>query len=183
VSDRAVAGRYARALFDVAVREADPAGIGQELAEAAALIEGHEGLRKVFASPAVPAARKRALMAELLARGGGQGQQPLARLLLMLAERDRVPLLPAVVRAYEHRLMEHQEVVGALVTTAVPLSEERAQAIQRSLSEATGKQVTVSTRVDPGILGGAVARIGSIVFDGSVSRQLARLRERLTERV
>jgi F-type H+-transporting ATPase subunit delta len=182
VSDRAVAGRYARALFDVAFRDADPALVGQALADAIALFEGHEALRKAFASPAVPAARKRALMAELLARSDGL-PPPVARLLLMLAERDRLPLLQSVLHAYRDRLMEHQQVVRAVVTTAVPLPEERAQAIQQSLAQATGKQVTVTTAVDPGILGGAVARIGGIVFDGSVSRQLARLREKLTEGV
>jgi F-type H+-transporting ATPase subunit delta len=72
--------------------------------------------------------------------------------------------------------------VRAEVTTAVPLSEERAAQLQHRLASATGRAVTMSTRVDASIIGGVITRIGSTVYDGSVAAQLAKVRERLAER-
>jgi F-type H+-transporting ATPase subunit delta len=105
-----------------------------------------------------------------------------AKLLLLLAERDRLSLLPDVVRAFENRLMEHLGIVRAEVVTAIDLPADRVKALTQNLARATGREVQLATRVDPEIIGGAVARIGSIVFDGSVTRQLERMREVLGAR-
>jgi F-type H+-transporting ATPase subunit delta len=67
------------------------------------------------------------------------------------------------------------------VTTAIPLPADRRAALEKGIAEATRRTVSLSTRVDPSIIGGAVTRIGSTVYDGSVARQLERLRERLTD--
>ena len=75
--------------------------------------------------------------------------------------------------------MDHRHVVRAEVTTATPIDAARVAAIQRSLAEVTGRTVTMATKVDPAIVGGLVARIGSTVYDGSVTRQLERMREQL----
>jgi F-type H+-transporting ATPase subunit delta len=72
-------------------------------------------------------------------------------------------------------------VVRAEVTTARPLEAERAKAIESSLAKLTGRTVTLATKVDPAIIGGVVARIGSTIYDGSVTRQLEKLKERLVE--
>ena len=130
--------------------------------------------------PAIPAARKRAVVEQLLARVPGLSPV-LSRLLLLLAERDRLLLLPDVADAYRQRLMDHLQVVRAEVTTAIPLPAERVQALQQGLARATGRQVQLGTRVDQSIIGGAVARIGSTVYDGSVTTQLERLKQKLVE--
>jgi F-type H+-transporting ATPase subunit delta len=75
--------------------------------------------------------------------------------------------------------MDYRHVVRAEVTTAQPIDESRLQGIQRSLASVTGRTVTVSTKVDPAIIGGVVARVGSTVYDASVTRQLERMRQRL----
>ena len=107
----------------------------------------------------------------------------LAKLLTLLAERDRLGVLPDLLASYRDRLLDHQHVVRAEITTAVPLSAGRAQEIEARLAQVTGKTVTVSSRVEPGIIGGLVARIGSIVYDASVTRQLEKIRSRLIEGV
>jgi F-type H+-transporting ATPase subunit delta len=89
--------------------------------------------------------------------------------------------LPDLVAAYGERLMDHQNVVRAEVVSAVPLPEQRASQLQEKLSAATGRTVKLATRVDPAILGGVVARVGTVVYDGSIATQLAKLRERLSE--
>ena len=98
----------------------------------------------------------------------------------MLAERDRLALLPDLTSAYEARLMEHARVVRAQLTTAMELPADRVAALQQGLAQATGRDVRLETRVDPSLIGGAVARIGSTVYDGSVTTQLQKVRERLT---
>ena len=122
--------------------------------------------------------RKRAVIEQLLARAGAV-TPTLAKLLLLLAERDRLALLPELARAYESRLMDHAQVVRAELTSAVPLSAERVAALQQGLQRVTGRQVQLDTRVDPAIIGGAVARIGSTVYDGSVTTQLQKVQDRL----
>ena len=101
--------------------------------------------------------------------------------LLLLARHDHLSLLPGIVEAYEARLMLHLGIEAAEVTSAVPLSPAIQAEIARRLSVATGKDVRVSTRVDASIVGGVVAQVGSLVFDGSVRRQLDRIREQLVE--
>ena len=180
MGNRSVAIRYARALLDVSVAEGSAEEVERLLGEFAALLDNHELLKRVLVNPAVPTPRKRAIVAEIVARGGGV-PTPLARLLLLLAERDRLGLLPELVEAFTERLLEHQQVVRAEVTTAAPLPADRAQAMARGLAEVTGKRVSMTPRVDPTIIGGVVARVGSVVYDGSIVRQLERLRDELTE--
>ena len=91
-------------------------------------------------------------------------------------------LLPDLLETYRARLLDHQNVVRAEVTTAAPLAADRAKAIERSLAQATGRTVALTTRVAPEMIGGLVARVGSTVYDGSVTTQLEKMRQRLGAR-
>ena len=179
MSTRASAARYAKALFDVAVAESTPEQIERELAAFADVVQGHADLQQVLVSPAVPAARKGAVIAQLLDRL--QPSSPVRKLLLLLAERDRLELVPDLVSVYHERVMEHQQVVQAEVTTAEPIPAEQAAQLQQRLGRSIGRTVTLTTKVDPSLIGGMVTRIGSTVYDGSVATQLTSLRQRLTE--
>jgi F-type H+-transporting ATPase subunit delta len=178
MTSRSAATRYARALFDVAQKESDIQQAGSELASFAALFAGHEGLSRMLSNPAIPAPRKRAVIEQLLARLGTVSPV-VTKLLLMLADRDRLSLIPELAAAYQARLMDHAQIVRAELTTAVPMPADRVAALQQGLATATGRQVQLETRVDPAIIGGAVARIGSTVYDGSVTTQLQKVKERL----
>jgi F-type H+-transporting ATPase subunit delta len=180
VTSRARAVRYARALFDVVLKEGDPQRVEAELGAFAAAMTEHGDLGRVLAHPAMPAARKRAIVEALLEKTGAM-TPAFAKMLRLLAERDRLALLHDIADAYRERLLQHQRIVRAEVTTAVPVPADRLSAIEQGLAAATGRKVTIIARVDPSIIGGAVARIGSTVYDGSVTRQLERLRERLAE--
>ena len=180
MTSRAAAARYARALFDVAQKERlDLDRTNRELVDFTDLVKSNDGLNRVLSNPAIPVPRKRAIVEQLLSRGSLT--PPLAQLLLMLAERDRLTLLPEVATAFRERVMEHQQVVRAQVTTAVALPPDKVSALQQGIARATGRQVHLEAHVDPAIIGGAVTRIGSIVYDGSVTTQLQKLKERLTE--
>ena len=180
MSMRASAARYARALLDVAIKESDPERAGHELAVFVDLVARHPDLERVLANPVVSAADKRAMVQQVVDRL--QLTTPAAKLLTLLAARGRLPLLPDLLEVYRERLMEHQRVVRAEVTTAAPLSHERVAQLQQRLASATGRAVTMTTKVDPAIIGGVITRIGSTVYDGSVAAQLAKVRGRLSER-
>lgn len=180
MTNKTAATRYARALLDVAVKEkSDLQGIEQELAVFVGLFTEHPTLEKVLLNPAIPVGRKQAAVAELTARS--KTSSILAKLITLLAERDRLVLLRDVLLSYRERLLDYQNVVRAEVTTAVPLAADRTAAIERGLAQRTGRTVTLTTRVNPSIIGGVVARIGSTVYDGSVTTQLQKMKQRLTE--
>jgi F-type H+-transporting ATPase subunit delta len=177
MSTRASAKRYARALFDVALEESDPEQAGRDLAAFADMVARHAELAQVLTNPAIPAARKRGLVEQLASRGNLVS--PVKKLLGLLAHGNRLALLALVNEAYQARLLDHLKIVHAEVATAVPLGDEERGAIERGLGGLTGRTVSLTTTVDPGILGGVVARIGSTVYDGSLKRQLERMREKL----
>ena len=179
MTSRAAGIRYARALFDVARKEGDVQQAGRDLSGFAHLVASHDVLPRVFSNPAIPVQRKRALVEQLLARVGSVSAI-VGKLLILLADRDRLALLPEIAAAYQNRLMEHAKVVRAEIVTAVGLPADRVAALQQGLADATGRQVQLESRVDPSIIGGAIAKVGSTVYDGSVTRQLARMKDALT---
>ena len=181
MTTRTSATRYARALLDVLLKESTAEQGAHDLGQVAALLQQFPDLQRVFDMPAIPAARKRALVQELLPRLSLSA--PVGKLLLMLAERDRLTLLRDITAVYQEKLEELQKVVRAEVTTAEPLSADRLSALQQRLASATGRTVRVSTKVDPTIIGGVKAQIGSVVYDGSIATQLETFRQKLESAV
>jgi F-type H+-transporting ATPase subunit delta len=181
MSMRASAARYARALLDITTQEADPVAAEADLAAFVDLVQRHLDLQRTLANPVVSANAKRALVQQILDRT--QPSAPVGKLLLLLATRGRLELLPDILDVYRERLLEHRQVVQAEVTTAAPLSPERAAELQQRLAQITGRTVTMTTKVNEAIIGGVVTRIGSTVYDGSIATQLAKVRHRLSERI
>jgi F-type H+-transporting ATPase subunit delta len=182
MTSRAAGTRYARALFDVALKEASRDAsveqVGRELAGLAAIVAGNPELARVLSNPAIPAARKRGVMEQLLARAGAISPV-LSKLLLLLADRDRLAILPDVAAGYRERLMQHANVVRAEVATPIALPPDRVTALRDGLARATGRTIELETRVDPTLIGGAVTRVGSTVYDGSIATQLQKLKQEL----
>ena len=179
MTNRTAGTRYARALLDVAVKEkTDLDQVERELASIVDLFTQHKALAQVMLNPVVPVPRKRAAMEALTAQA--QVMPMVAKLLGLLAERDRLVLLPDLLQAYRDRLLDYRNIVRAEITTTTALAPERAKAIEASLARATGRTVTLSTKVDPAIIGGVITRIGSTIYDGSVSRQLQKMKEKLS---
>jgi F-type H+-transporting ATPase subunit delta len=175
---RASAARYARALFDVALKESDPVQIERDLAAFAALMSDNAELHGALTNPAVPMSAKHRIADALGTRLNAAA--PARKLFLLLADRDRLAIVPDLLAVYRERLLEHQQVVRAEVTTAAPLSPERVTQIEQQLAALTGRKVTMKTSVDPAIIGGIVTRIGSTVYDGSIATRLTKLKEKLT---
>ena len=177
MASRASARRYARALFEVVSKGGDVDAALAELKGLGAAITGHDALRRALTSPGVPLGAKQNVMRDLLAL------QPVsrivARLLTLIVENDDVDEIDEIVEAFEQRVLELHQVVRAEITSAVPLPADKLQAIEASLAAAAGSRVVITPKVDPAILGGVVAKVGSRVYDGSIARHLARIRARL----
>jgi F-type H+-transporting ATPase subunit delta len=180
----AVATRYAKALADVttaagaSLRPED--ALSQLRAFGAALAASHE-LQNALTTPAVPASRKRAVVgriAELLKLS------PIARnFLFVLIDHRRIALLDAILHSFELIVDERLGFARAEVSSPRELTEGQRGAINGQLERLTGKRIRMRFAVDPALIGGVVARIGSTVYDGSVRGQLQTLGRRLsTER-
>jgi F-type H+-transporting ATPase subunit delta len=179
MTSRTAAARYARALLDVALKESvDLDHVAKELDEFLKLLKDQPALERVLLNPAVPAARKMTAVAEIVKLSGAS--VVVGKLLVLLAENDRIRLVPEMVHAYHDMLMTRQNVVRAEVTSAEPLARERVDLIEQRLATLTGKRVMMVTKVDATILGGVIARVGSTVYDASIATQLKKIRERLT---
>ena len=130
MTSRAAGTRYARALFDVALKEsADVQQIGRDLAAFAQMVSGNEDLARVLSNPAIPMTRKRGVVEQLLARSGAISPI-LSKILLLLADRDRLRILPDLAAGYRERLMQHANVVRAEVVTAAALPPDRVTCAQ-----------------------------------------------------
>lgn len=172
-----LARRYAKALADVAAEQQALEAVGRDLR---AVVETMKRTREVaafFQSPAVPLTDKRRVL-RTIAEGVG-AKSLTANFLNLILEKRRLPHLGEMALAYEELTDERLGRGKATVTSAVPLSEPIVHGLQERLRTATGKEIYLETRVDPSIVGGFVAQIGSTIYDGSVRTQLKKVRERL----
>lgn len=177
----AAASRYARALFDVVLKEGgDVEKVQADFQQFVDLFKQHPVLASTLGNPAIPASKKQGVAQALIARAGTISPV-VAKLILLLAERDRMLLLPEIARTYRERLMDHQQIIRGDVTTAVALAPEKLRALEQGLQQATGRKVVLESKVDPSIIGGVVTRLGSTVYDGSVTTQLQKMKQSLIE--
>lgn len=178
MSLRTSANRYAKALFDVAVAENnDLAQIDRDLAAVVAMMHESPELAAASGRGAVTDEARTNLMQAVAA--AMTLSAPVTKLLVLLAKSRKLNLVPDLAISFRERLLAHQNIVRAEVTSAAPLTPEKTQALVESLSKVTGKKVELSVSVDPALLGGVVARIGSTIYDGSVRTQLERMRQEL----
>ena len=181
MSVRSAARRYAAVLFEVVQSKGDLAKAEGELQAFVALVEGHRELQSVLAHPAISALKKRELI-ETILNAIPDLSNEVRRLLLMLAERDRLGSVRDVAAAFTERLMAHRKVMDAQIVTASALPDSQRAALAQALSSAVGADVRLKESVDPSIMGGIVARVGSVVYDASLTRQLEKIRQQLLAR-
>jgi len=172
-----VARRYARALFGIGVDAGKFEALGDELGELATLWSESDELRQALENPIFQASEKRKVLEGILPRVAPTPE--VQRFVLLLLDRRRIVLLPAIARAYRDLTDAHVGRVRAEVTSAQELAPATVDRIRRSLENRTGKKVLIHSTVDPDLIGGVVARVGDLVLDGSIRTQLADLRARL----
>jgi len=168
-----LARRYARALLELAREAGTLDATGQELAAAAATFD-EPRLRAVVLNPAVDAGARRRVVDGVI---GALGMSPsVVNLVKLLADRDRLPVLPQVAQAYDSLVDAELGRTRVRMRAAKPLgAAEKAELTDLARRLAGGREVLVTTEVDTDLLGGVVLDIGGTVWDGSVRAQLARL--------
>ena len=170
------ARRYAEAAFQIAREQKSEERWSRGLELMAALFSDPQA-QAIMADARIALAEKLGLTERTLADA-----DPLVlNLTRLLVQRGRTSLGPEIAQAFQELLDEQMGIAHALVTTAVPLSDDERKAVAEKLGEITGKQVAVETRVDESIIGGLVARIGDRLIDGSTRSKLQALKRQLRE--
>jgi F-type H+-transporting ATPase subunit delta len=177
-ASRAVAKSYAKALFELAKERGQTEPVGESLAALARVTAEAPALAEFLSRPWVAAAAKRTAAVEVADRAGAT---PLVRdFLALVVAHGRADHLGAIGTAYRDMVDADAGRVRARVRTSVALGDEEEKALAGRLGQALGgQQVVLEETVDPTLLGGFVAEVGSLVLDGSLDGQLARLRQRL----
>jgi F-type H+-transporting ATPase subunit delta len=174
----AAAGRrYAKALFGIAREDGTVAETGAELGALAELFESHAELRSALFSPLHPVAERRAVLRAVADKiGAGEALQ---RFYSFLIDRRRLIDFAGIRAEYDRLAAEAEGRTEARITSARPLDDATRERLVRALSARTGRQVSASVEVDPDLIGGVVAQVGGLVFDGSLRTQLQQLRTNL----
>jgi F-type H+-transporting ATPase subunit delta len=169
-----IARRYAKALFGLAVEVDRVDAWAQSLVALKKAVDASPELREILASPVYTREQRQGLAAGL-AKALQLDREP-ASLLALLADRNRLAYLAGVAETFGRLADEKLGRVRARVASAVPLAEAQAAALAQRLAEASRAEVIVERVVDPSLLGGVVAQVGSLVYDGSLRSQLEDLR-------
>src|SRR5260370_4842350 len=178
----AVANRYARGVVDVVTPAGSalkPEDAVAQLRAAAKMIEDSAELRNALMTPAIQNSRKRIVIGKLL--DSTATSHLIRNFIFVIIDHRRIAILDEIREAFELLLDVRLGFVRAEVTSATPLDKQRSVGLESELSNLTGKRMRLRFAVDPELLGGVVARIGSTVYDGSLRGQLRQLRRQLAE--
>jgi F-type H+-transporting ATPase subunit delta len=175
-----VVGVYARAFADVMFSsKLDSRRMLQELHAVEALLGESVQLRRVMVNPSIPGDRKRAVL-DVVAQKMGLARQ-VRNFIAVVTDHRRLPLLAEILKQLEQELNERMGVADAEIVSARELGESERKLLEAEVARLTGKHVRAHYRQDASLLGGALVKVGSTVYDGSVSEQLERIREQLVE--
>ena len=171
------ANRYATALIDALYPERAEDGL-QQLQQFAALLEEQPDSRRFLQNPALAGERRTRLLNEISAAFGFDRR--VANFINILTARNRLPILEEIIEEYQRLMDKRLGIVRAHVTSAHALNPNQQQDLMRKFEQITGKQVRMNVSVDPSLIGGVVAQVGSTIYDGSVRQQLKAFKTRLS---
>src|SRR5216684_58967 len=173
-----VTSTYARALADVVFdQHLDPGKTLLEAQSLAQLVASSQPLREVWEAPSIPPDQKRALLDAIVAREGIS--RPVRNFMAVLIDHRRVQFIAPIVKQFEQELNQRLGFTEAEITSARELSEAERHALEAQVEKLTGRKVRARYSRDEAILGGAIVKVGSTIYDGSVKGQLERIREQL----
>lgn len=170
-----VAKRYAKALFAVGKEENGLDDFSKALNSFASLFEAQPEVPDALTNPLYPLDVRVKVMADIAK--AMKASEVLTRFLDLLVQKKRADVVPEIAVAFQEMVDEDRNVAHGAVTSATKLSKALQDKVQAALEKITGKQVVLSTEVDPSIIGGFVAKVGDLVMDGSIKSQLTSLKE------
>jgi F-type H+-transporting ATPase subunit delta len=175
MSDARIEG-YARGLFEIARAEGELDEVEDELFRFARSLESNEQLRSTLSNELLPAARRQAIVEDLL---GTRATRTTTQLVSFIVGLGHGSELPEIIDSLIQRAAGLRDEVVAEVRTAVPLTPDQQTRLAAALANATGKNVSLKPIVDPSVLGGVLATVGDTVIDGTVRTRLEQLKSRL----
>ncbi|MFP2932427.1 ATP synthase F1 subunit delta [Pyxidicoccus sp. 3LG] len=177
-----IARRYARALLDVASEAGRTDAVAEQLTAFASVFAKNAELTDVLLNP-IYSRTQRSQVVEAVMKALPGGVEPLlASTLRLLVDRNRLNYLPDIARLYADMADARAGRVRGQVTSATKLSADTLASLQQTLQQLTQRNVILETRVDPAILGGVSAQVGSLLYDGSLRTQLEEMRRALKQR-
>ena len=172
---RVYARRYARAVFEIALERKELDRWQSDLKQVAILGED-VALRGLVENPKIGFDKKEKVLSELLG-----DINPLARnLVYLLVSRGRFGMIGDITQEYRRLLDGYRGIEHAEVVTAVPLDDKEKKRLEEHLGRVVGKKIVLEASVDPGLVGGMIARVGGKLLDGSTRSRLAALKRELT---
>jgi F-type H+-transporting ATPase subunit delta len=175
----AAARRYARALFSLAKEEGRVADTRSELRQLASLLADNQDLHDALFQPLHPVTERHAVLREVATRLGASAT--VRNFFTFLVDQRRLVDFDAIHAEYERLADVDAGRTVAEVISATSLDDSQLDRLRRALSDHTGDDVELDVQVDPDLLGGAIASVGTLVFDGSLRTQLTQLRISLTK--
>ena len=180
----AIGNRYARALVDVIFdlraesKAPDPDKVRGELELLVGLVTQSKELREVWESPALSSEQKRSVLDAITTRT--RVSRTVRNFMAVLIDHGRIPLLTEIVRQFGQELDRRLNLAEAEITTARDLRDNEKRLLESQIENLTGKKVRARYQRDTTILGGAVIKLGSTIYDGSILGQLDKIREQLS---
>jgi F-type H+-transporting ATPase subunit delta len=171
--------RYAKALFELAAEQGKVEAWSERLAALRQIIESASELQDVLVNPIYTADQRRAILGKIATALSLDAA--IANLISLLGDRNRLGYLAGIVDAFTALADQKLGRVRARVTSAVPLDPAAAGELSDRLARATRAQVIVDSKVDPQLIGGVVAQVGDLTYDGSIRAQLEALRTDLKQ--
>jgi F-type H+-transporting ATPase subunit delta len=176
-----IARRYARALLEVAVESKTLEKTTDQLISFAQVLQKNQDLADILLNPAFTRPQRSAVVEALFKAAGGLTPE-VANLVRLLVDRGRLGYLPDIARVFLDMADQRVGLVRGKITSAVRLPPESIQKLQQALEKITQRKVTLEEKVDPRVLGGVAAQVGSVVYDGTLRSQLDELKRTLSQR-
>lgn len=173
----AAARRYARALFELAREEHRVAEVRGELDRVSDLLAESGELHDALLTPLHPVDERKGVLDAVSA--SLELSTTVRHFQSYLIDQRRLVDFPAICEEFARLADETSGLLTAEVTAASPLDDRRKDRLRRALSQATGREVRLEVKVDPELIGGAIAKVGDVVFDGTLSAQINHLRANL----
>jgi F-type H+-transporting ATPase subunit delta len=170
-----IAEVYARALFEAAKENDVLDRVHDELGEFADALDQERNLQVFLFSPYFSSEEKKDGVKRIVS----DADERLVNFLELLAERHRMPALFRIRRTFDGLWAEENKLLPVTVIAAVELDDELVQSIGERIQEQTGRQVDLSSKVDPDVLGGLQVRVGNMVLDATVRNRLEHLRKQV----
>jgi F-type H+-transporting ATPase subunit delta len=176
---KSVSVQYASAFTDIAIAQGAPQTAVRQLADFGEAFAGSAELRNFLGSPAVDTQIKHRVIEKIVAKQGAG--RIIRNFLFVIVDHHRAHMLPEIIAAVQDVVRHRQGIAAAEISSAVELSAAQKTELAKTLGRLTGKRIEPKYSLDPALLGGAIARVGDTIYDGSLRSRLAEMRARLSE--